>query len=217
MRYGAPLLPPLAVMAALLARDIWLLPARAVRVVSLVGASLSLVWTGGYDAAYASQFSRPDARAVAMAWLQSHASPGTPVGVESAPTGLINLPYFVEAAGYRACILRFHPALLRQGENYLVLDNYSLEEHPRIPARQVERFLQALASDPHYTRVDRVHYVPSFLGLAFPIDGSPHDWRYADRVITIYRNVSPAARSVTGCSAVGGASVAALYRPGGQG
>jgi hypothetical protein len=173
-----------------------------------------LLFAGANDAAYAGLFTRPLAQRAAVQWLQAHAPRDTSVGLESLPTGLVDLPYFVSAADYRPCILQFEAARLVGPARFVLTDRYSLEEHPRIPGGRVLRFLHALDSSPSYHLAARVHDTPSFLGIPFPIDGSPHDWRYPDRTINIYERVTASPARAPYCFDTIGRAISALYHPG---
>jgi hypothetical protein len=190
IRYGAPLLPPLAVLSGRAMKDLWTVAPRRLRTVGVPLLAAGLIWTAVYDSAYAGLFSAPDPRFVAAQWLRAHVGQGQQVGLESLPTGLINVPYFVANAGYRPCFLQFQPARLSGPMNYVVTDDYSLEEHPGSSTGQVLAFLHSLQSSPSYRLVFRSAKAPTFLGLTFPIASSPHDWRYPGRVISIYRRTA---------------------------
>lgn len=218
MRYSAPLLPPLCILAGALVvevarrQDVGYIRFRRglLRAVIAVCLAYSLV----YDAAYAGLFTSPDPRLLATSWLSDNAPKGSRVAFEELPNGLLNLPYFVSAAGYRPCFSQFDPGRLSGPMQYVMLDSYSLEEHPDVTNQDVLRFRQALMQRAGYALVKRVHYVPTFLGFRFPIDGSPHDWRYPTHEIAIYRRSSasapsPALRSA--CYPDLHAALAALY------
>ncbi|HLJ69037.1 MAG TPA: hypothetical protein VKX16_16920, partial [Chloroflexota bacterium] len=51
-------------------------------------------------------------------------------------------------------------------------------------------FLGNLARGRRYRLLARVHYTPTFLGLRFPIDASPHDWRYPSHEILVYQRAT---------------------------
>ena len=57
-------------------------------------------------------------------------------------------------------------------------------------ARLADRLFSELATSPDFTLVAVINDQPSFLGLSFPIGGSPHDWRYPAHEVTIYRRVA---------------------------
>jgi hypothetical protein len=191
MRYSAPLLLPLAILAAAWAAE---LSARFWNVRSrlALGAAACLVaaYTASYDAAYARLFAAPDPRSVAASWLASHATRGSDIAFEQIPDGLLNLPNFVTVLGYHPCFAQFQGQPLDGPMRYLLLDSYGMEEHPSASNSAVQRFLRQLATRSDYRLRLRITYTPTFLGLTFPIQGSPHDWRYPARVITIYQHVS---------------------------
>jgi 4-amino-4-deoxy-L-arabinose transferase-like glycosyltransferase len=190
MRYSAPLLPPLAVLAGSMTRDLWSLRQRAIRVAVPLTAAIAVGAAVVYDAAYAGLFTSPDPRTVATVWLEQRVPAGTKVAFEQLPNGLVNVPYFVAAAGYEPCFAQFKTRRLAGPVKFVVVDNYGLEEHPRVSKSKVQRFRKALLGS-SFTVAEKVHYIPTFLGFHFPIDGSPNDWRYPDHVITIYHHVIP--------------------------
>jgi hypothetical protein len=211
MRYSAPLLPVLAVFAGALLADLAANHRPVMRLALAVGLGLTLAFTGAYDAAYAGLFTKPDPRLVATQWLVHHASPGSRVQFEELPNGLINLPYFVARAGFKPCFSEFQIDQLEGPMRYVLTDTYALEEHPIFSQQQVSRYSSALQRDPRYRVAITVHYTPSFLGLKFPIDGSPHDWRYTDRDITVYKHKSPQDSPGAECFPNLRSATAALY------
>jgi hypothetical protein len=187
MRYSAPLLPVLAVFAGRVTIDLWRMSRAWVRVTSagvvLAASVISLVYNG----AYLSLFSSTDPRLSAAQWLERRGPVGTDVEFDQLPNGLINLPYFFSVAGYRPCFSLFRPAALSNPAPYIVTDNYDLEEHPRITQATVNSFHHVMQHDARYRLLLQVHHVPTFLGVTFSIDGSPHDWRYPSHVIAVYQ------------------------------
>lgn len=212
MRYSAPLIPPLTILAGALLVQMVQSKSRLTRLGAAVATAVALVFAGTYDAAYAGLFSSPDPRSVATVWLVGHAQPGTRIGFEELPDGVTNLPYFVTAAGYRPCFSEFQPRQLGGPARYLLLDSYVLEEHPQFPAQEVRRFRTALENDSSFEVVERVHYTPTFLGIRFPIDASPHDWRYLTHDITVYQRTKPAPIEPAQCYPNLPSALAALYR-----
>jgi hypothetical protein len=200
MRYSAPLLPPLAVLAGRFLATAMARPRpRAVRGIAGSAAAVALLYSGTYDAAYAGMFAAPEPRLVATTWLAQHAPLGSQVEFEELPDGLVNLPVFVTAAGYRPCFAQFSVRRLGGSPAYVIVDNYALEDHEAVSGSVARRFQHVLAHRPDYRIVHRVAYVPTFLGLSFPISGSPHDWRYPDHEITVYSRVSTPAAPATYC------------------
>ncbi len=189
MRYSAPLVVPLAIFGARFAIDV-LSRGRAVRVACVAIGLATLAYSSLYDSAYAGLFASPDPRAVASSWVAARATPTTRVAYEEIPDGLLNLPYFLSNS-VQPCIAQFRISRVA-GVNFIMLDSYTPEEQQASALPAVARFRQSLASDPRYQMVEQVHYVPTFLGIKFPIDGSPHDWRYPSHVVTVYRNLAPA-------------------------
>jgi hypothetical protein len=214
MRYSAPLLPPLVVLAGRFMATALAQPRpRAVRVVAAVGAAIALLYSGTYDAAYAGMFAAPEPRLVATTWLAQHAQLGSQVEFEELPDGLVNLPVFVTAAGYRPCFAQFSTKRLGGSPAYVVVDNYALEDHEAVSGSVARRFQHVLADRPDYHIAHRVVYVPTFLGLSFPISGSPHDWRYPDHEITVYSRVSSPTSAANYCYQNLQLAAASLYNP----
>jgi hypothetical protein len=213
MRYSAPLLPPLCVFAGVFLADLLRRIPSPARLAAVAVAGLITLYTLTGDAAYAQLFTHADSRLVAARWLQGHAPEGSRVSFEELPNGLINAPYFFTQAGFRPCFTQFRAGRLAGAQQYLVLDNYDLEEHPRVRTTQVQNFRAALLRDPAYRLVYRVAPVPAFLGLKFPIAASPHDWRYPAHVISIYRHGKPGGVARGACFSSMARATAALYPP----
>jgi hypothetical protein len=193
MRYSAPLLPAVAILAGRFAADMLALPKRSVHLTASAVAGLALLYSLTYDAAYVSLFAKPEPRYVATSWLAKQVQSGTAVAYEQLPNGLVNLPYFDPSGVFKPCFSQFDPLRLRGPEKYLLTDSYDLEEHPRFSDQQVKLFRSSLAGDEGFKRALTVHYVPSIFGWQFPIDGSPHDWRYLTHEISVYRSSAPVA------------------------
>jgi hypothetical protein len=145
--------------------------------------------------------------------MTSHASPGSLVAFEQLPNGLVNLPNFVTIDGFRPCITQFKVAQLKGPMTYIMLDSYALDEHPRIAPAMVTRFRRAAMTTGGFREVMTVRYVPTFLGISFPIADSPHDWRYPAHQISIYRRHPSATAIPAQCYQDLGSAIAALYRP----
>jgi len=217
MRYSAPLIPGLAMLAAGCACAVLADSRVRVRLGALVLAGVAVVYTLVYDGAYLGLFSSLDPRSVAASWLTQHAPRSSAIAFEELPNGLLNLPYFVvdePAVGdpYPQCYARFNTGTLAGPEKYVLTDDYALEEHPGFSPRIVEQFRNSLTNSSNYRLVKTVHEVPTFLGVQFPIDGSPHDWRYPDHVIRIYRHESPS-NGASYCYPTLAAALTALYVP----
>jgi hypothetical protein len=148
--------------------------------------------------------------------MKNHAPAGIQVGFDQPPNGLINLPYFAVAAGYRPCFSRFRSGALPKLGSFIMVDSYDHEEHPRVSSAQVKHYEAALRSSSHYRVVKLVRYVPTFLGLDFPIDRSPHDWRYPSHVITVYRRDGGRAQAGISCQGSSPAAVGALHQKASQ-
>lgn len=194
MRYSAPLIPALAILAAACAVAAFANRRRVIRLAAAALGALALLYTGSYDAAYTGLFATADARVEAAAWLERHVPPQTPIEFEVIPNGLTNLPYFV-SHGYGPCFSQFKPGSLTRTTTYVAIDTYTFEDHPNIANDRVARFRLSLAQSADYRPVARVHLVPTFLGQSFPIDQSPNDWRYASHDITVYRRMQGAGSS----------------------
>lgn len=212
MRYSAPLIPPLALMGGSFTVEFFnRYTARPVRMIAVAAACLALLFTTTYDAAYAGLFTSTDPRAVATDWLKNRAPARSEVSFEQLPNGLVNLPYFVTASGYQPCFTLFRQNSLTGPMSYVVTDNYDLEEHPGATSSQVHSFERSLSNSRHYQLVRQIFYTPTFLGLRFPIQASPHDWRYPDHEISIYRHLSNARGQGGNCFKNLNEAVAALY------
>lgn len=190
MRYSAPLIPGLSVLAAELLVFLFIMPYRWPRIVAAVASVLALLYTTSYDAAYAQLFSQQDARAQAAHWIAAHVRPGTRIAFQEIPDGLLNLPYFVAGHHYEPCFSRFVTARLAGPAQFVLSDSYEKEAHPDVTSRQVDGFLASLPRQPGYREVMQVGRVPTLGPLTFPIASSPHDWRYPAHTITIYAHVT---------------------------
>ncbi len=213
LRYGAPILPPLAVLGGRAAADTWLQLQISRRWLIAAVATAIALYSVVYDAAYVGLYSSPDPRLVATRWLAMHTPLGSRVGFGSLPDGVINLPYFTGAAGYRPCFTLYKPRRLDGPIQFMLVDNYTLEEHSGFSDMQVAKFYGALRHDPRYQVVASINYLPTFLGLSFPLAGSPHDWRYAAHRITIYRRSDYTSGAPSYCFPNISAAIAALYVP----
>jgi hypothetical protein len=198
MRYSAPLLPVLVLFTGRFAWEMVTASAPYMRASAAVVGIAVLLYTGLYDAAYVRLFTAPDTRYEATVWLAQHhihttANGGrVAVAYEQLPNGLINLPYFGKQRGFMPCFTQFSDQHLVGQQLYLITDSYDLEEHPRISDSTVSAFrkeLQSATSFGSYRLVATFAHRATVLGLTFPLDGSPHDWRYPDHVITIYQNL----------------------------
>jgi hypothetical protein len=189
MRYSAPLIPALSVLAGELIIVLLLASDRWPRLAVLAGSVFALLYTTGYDAAYAQLFTQTDARTQAAQWIRLHAPAGSKIGFQEIPDGLLNLPYFVVRNRYQPCFSRFSLARLKGPAKYVVVDSYEKEAHPDVGTAQVEDFLTSLTHVPGYRRVLRIRHVPSLGPLTFSIADSPHDWRYPAHTITIYAHL----------------------------
>jgi hypothetical protein len=190
MRYSAPLIPALAVLAAEVAVYLVLSQVRWPRYAALAASLLALVYTTGYDAAYAQLFSQTDSRAQAAQWVHSHVQPRTRIAFQEIPDGLLNLPYFVVRQRYEPCFSRFSVRRLDGPARYLLVDSYEMEAHPDATTGQVHSFLASLQRRAAYRQIDRIAHVPRLGPFSFSISSSPHDWRYPAHAITIYAHTT---------------------------
>lgn len=197
MRYSDPLLPGLAVLGAVLAFGMYDRARLRGRPLVVAVAAAAMVYAAVYDLAYAGLFSTQDPRTVATQDVLSQPGHDSGIAFEELPDGLVNLPYFVDGLAPRTCFADFKTGHLA-GATYLMTDEYSAEEHPRIGAGAVQTFLGSLRSGGAYKLVARVSYTPTFLGMTFPLSGSPHDWRYPLHEISIYRVPGPLAARTAG-------------------
>jgi hypothetical protein len=201
MRYSAPLLPVLILFSGRLVVEIVAARLAWMRVAGAVIGLAVLAYTALYDSAYVGLFTAPDTRHQAAVWLAAHPprQAGTPrlrVAYEQLPNGLINLPYYGQQHDFMPCFTQFAPAALAGRQSYLMIDSYDLEEHPRFTDAQVTSFRSALRTAVRagaYRKVAEFVREPTALGVAFSLAGSPHDWRYPDHDITIFRNMTGAA------------------------
>lgn len=190
MRYSAPLVPALAVLAALGTVYGWRALAPPLRPLLSLLLSATVLLTLVYDLAYDGLFTRPDTRLQAAAWLRAHARPGARVEFASWPDGVVDLPYYVQDAGFQTCYANFNPRALI-GARYALLDRYSLEDHTGATEAQARTFRQRVVSSSRFRLVDRLAPAPHLLWFRFPLAASPHDWRYPDHVVSIYQAVDP--------------------------
>jgi hypothetical protein len=197
MRYSAPLLVPLAILAGRFALDLYRLRGRVPRAVLFGVAAAALAFTASYDAAYAGLFSTRDSRAAAISWVNAHAARGQNIAFEELPDGLLTMPYFLRG-DLRACFLQQQASRLG-GANYVLLDSYAREELSSRANAQNDRLRAALAASPDFRQVAVIDDQPTFLGLRFSIAGSPHDWRYPSHRITIFERVTGRAMSSPYC------------------
>lgn len=196
MRYGAPLYPALAVLAALGLTRLWAHTSVPLRLASAVLGAAIIIWTSAYLTAYGSLFTGADSRLVAATWMKAHIQRGSQVLFGQAPDGVLNMPYFAQMEGYHPCPLSFNSHLAAESGEYAVWDAYNLEDHPDNSQTQVERFAQALRNPRLFRRVFTIAPHMAILGFRFPLTGSPHDWRYPAHDITIYRSLATPVRRV---------------------
>jgi len=211
MRYSLPLMPALAILAGGVAWSLVTTRHRPLRSLAAAAALVAILYTVVYDSAYASLFSRPESRLVVTDWVQHNVATRSLLAYEQLPNGLINLPYFTSSLGYPPCFTQFRANWIAGSVRYVLTDGYDVEEHPRFSASSVQRFRASLANPQRFRVAERVHYEPAFLGLTFSIDASPHDWRYPDRDITVFRRLGPTPPRVAHCYRSVSAAVAALY------
>lgn len=211
MRYSAPLFVILALFAARFCWDLTSRLSHGGKALIALLALATVVYTFAYDAAYVGVLAAPDPRTVAADWLAGHTSAGDRIAFEELPNGLVNTPYYVLSGDLRPCITQFKTARLDSAD-YLLLDSFDLEEHPRVQSETVERFRQGVSADANLTLVKHIDRTPTFLGLRFPIDGSPHDWRYPAHTIDIYHS-SARPTHILYCFRDLAAATRALYVP----
>jgi hypothetical protein len=218
MRYSAPLLVPLAILAARAAveashrafasrragsrssvppPDGGRLRPTARRLVTAVDApgvsrtllpaaiAFALLYSFTYDAAYAGLFASPDPRLAAESWAAQHVARRSEMAFEQVPDGLVNLPIFMAAAGVRECFA--DPARISLiGTPYIALDDFTLDEVAPGNGDDLPKFRAAVEDGSRYRLAYNAHDTPTFLGMTFPIDGSPHDWRYPSHHVAVY-------------------------------
>jgi hypothetical protein len=215
MRYSAPLLVPLAILAGRLGLELLKLWPGLPRAGLVAVAAAAVAFTASYDAAYAGLFSTRDARSAAVAWVNARAAPGQGVAFEELPDGILTMPYFLRG-NLRACFLQQQITRLN-GAHYVLLDSYAREELSSHANAENEQLRASLAASPDFRKVAMIDDQPTFLGLRFPIGGSPHDWRYPSHQITIYERIAGAAVPSPYCFSSTSASLQragrALYIP----
>jgi hypothetical protein len=197
MRYSAPLLVPLALLAGRSAVEVMgrLSPLGKASLLGLAGAAIA--FTATYDAAYAGIFSATDSRSQAIAWVNAHARSGQTVAFEELPDGILTMPYFLRS-GVRACFLQERASRFASAD-YVLLDSFTREELTVRATARNDRMIAVLAASPSFRQVAVIDNEPTALGLGFSIAASPHDWRYPAHRVVIYRRVSGSAISSPFC------------------
>lgn len=211
LRYSLPLMPALAVLAGAVGWDVLSSRRRLLKPLGAVALLAATVYSAVYDSAYSALFSLPDSRQVATQWLQQNVPRHSWLAFEQLPNGLINLPYFASEVGYHPCFTQFQPRFARGPIQYVLTDGYALDEHPRIPEEDVQNFRATLDNPSLFRVAERIHYEPNFFGITFPIDNSPHDWRYTSRDITVFQRVARPSPGPALCYQNVAQAVAALY------
>ncbi|GAC1407391.1 MAG: hypothetical protein NVSMB52_20640 [Chloroflexota bacterium] len=183
----------MAVLGARLLLDILNTRVQLFRLTAVGLAGFSVAFSSAYVTAYVSLFAGPQARAVAAEWIDRRTPTHSDLEFEILPTGLTNLPYFVTPRSHRQCFSRFAEHTSIRTGAFLALDEYSLEDHPHISQVKADKFVASLRARGQGQLVFHVSLRPSFLGLAVPLEGTPHDWRYPSHEITIYKMHAPLA------------------------
>jgi hypothetical protein len=210
MRYSAPLLVPLAILGAQAAVEVLSGSLRVRRSVVAAALGFAVLYSASYDAAYAGLFSSPEPRLVVERWAAVHLSPNADIGFEELPDGVLNLPYFLAGAGFRPCFSQPSRMAL-VGTPYIALDDYTLDEELPGSAADLLKFRAVVSHGSTYRLAYEVHYTPSFLGMSFPIDSSPHDWRYASHHVMLYKLSANQQPDQSDCFRTIGAAVKKLY------
>jgi hypothetical protein len=190
VRYSAPLLIPLAILAGRAVVDAWGV-ARGRRRAGVAGlAAAVMIFTLMYDAAYAGLFASLEPRSAAAQVIESTSAKGAQIAFEAPADGLLNLPYFFTGSAVQACSSAGNLGSL-SGVEYLAFDQFASDEVSPAGRPALLRFRESIATGGRYALVVHVNYIPTFLGFTFPIAGSPHDWRYPSHEITIFRLKTP--------------------------
>jgi hypothetical protein len=198
MRYSAPLLIPLAILAARAAVEAFSGSIRLRRSLIVAAAAFALLYSVSYDAAYAGLFASTDPRLAAEQWAAQHVTPHSAVAFEQPPDGLVNLPLFMAADGLQTCFSQ--PARMDLiGTPYVALDDFALDEQAPGIGDDLTQFRAAVATGGQYRLAYEAHDTPTFLGMTFPIDGSPHDWRYPSHRVSVYELRAAPAIDPPGC------------------
>lgn len=197
LRYGSPLIPALAVLAAL---GLVSLRSRGFsRLLLFAAGTLAAIWTIAYLTAYTSLFTPVSSRFAAARWISAHIPRSQTLTYEQKPDGLMDMPYFTAPRGYRSCYVNFSLRHACAPGGVVVTDAYDIEDHPDASTQAVMHFTAALSCRSLFTRLYQASPQPSAFGLTFSLTGSPHDWRYPAHVIAVYRPVSPPVQA-TACS-----------------
>jgi hypothetical protein len=209
MRYSAPLLVPLAILGARAAVELATGSLRVRRVVLAAAMGFAVLYSATYDAAYAGLFASPDTRLAVERWTAQHVAPQSEIAFEQPADGLVNLPVFLADVDVRQCFAEpIRMSLM--GTPYVALDDFALDEDVSGNGDDLTRFRAAVMDGGRYRLVYDAHYTPTFLGLSFPIDGSPHDWRYPSHHVALYELRSATTVDPTGCLKTSAATRARL-------
>jgi hypothetical protein len=211
MRYSAPLLVPLALLGGRFAWELLRAWPGLGKSAVVAATAAAVAFTASYDAAYAGLFTTPESRATAVAWVNAHARPGQTVAFEEIPDGLLTMPYFLRG-DLLACFLQERPGRLSSAD-YVLLDSYAREELSESANSRNQQLAARLLGSPKFREVEVLDDQPTFLGMRFPIGGSPHDWRYPAHRITIYRRIAGDATSSAYCFTSLQRAAKALYIP----
>jgi hypothetical protein len=175
---------------------------RLGRVVAGLVAVLVVLSCGIKSLAYLRLFDPPDARTEVAQWFRQTVPPGTRVGLSDWPW--FYTPPLVPANGgsadaardlfvkdpesgrYAWVWLRFQPEVLEQEKpEWVVLTDFEYGPRVRLGQATVLSFMQQLEKD--YSLIRCLRRQPTFLGLTFDRGLVPHDWRYLNPEVRVYR------------------------------
>ncbi|HLJ68841.1 MAG TPA: glycosyltransferase family 39 protein, partial [Chloroflexota bacterium] len=130
MRYGAPLLLPLAILGARFGIELWRTGDRRLRPAVLALGVAAIAYTAIYDGAYAGLFAVADPRAVAASLVPPASPKPTTIAFEAPPDGILNLPEFFPPGTLRPC---FSSGALTSllGAPFVMTDSFTRDETPQ--------------------------------------------------------------------------------------
>jgi 4-amino-4-deoxy-L-arabinose transferase-like glycosyltransferase len=202
IRYLIPLLPALAVLTARWLWEVGNHPGTGRRAMGAV-ISLGVVLSAGAKSwAYLHLFDPPEVQTEVARWFRQNVPPGTRVGLTERPWFFT--PPLVPANGgsapgarkifdrdpeskrYRWVWLGFQAEVLaREKPEWVLLTDFEYGPRLRLKQPAALAFLEQLEQD--YRLHLRVHRLPSLLGWTFDRGPVPHDWRYLNPEVRVYR------------------------------
>lgn len=208
IRYLIPLLPALAVLTARWLLEMGNRPGIGKRMVGWGMGAVVVLSGAGKSAAYLRLFDPPEARTEVARWFRQNVPPGTRVGLTERPWFFT--PPLVPANGgsapgarqiferdpesqrYRWVWLGFQAEVLaREKPDWILLTDFEYGPRLRLKQPSALSFLEQLEKD--YRLHLRVHRQPSLLGWTLDQGPVPHDWRYLNPEVRVYRRREAAA------------------------